>query len=105
MFKVKLSQLQKLTDDYSYTDNTYELKIVEEDGEKYVEINEKSELNKDRIAELQILIKRVQENLQDNVSRYMCTLNNTDYRIMKLNFEKLKDMVSELKMLKGKEIQ
>ena len=57
MFKVKLSKLQEITDTYTYSEDNYEVKITEEDGEKYIEVTEKSEVNKYRIEELKQLIK------------------------------------------------
>ena len=46
MFKVKLSKLAELTDTYSYSGNSYEVKVTEENGEKYIEVTEKSEINR-----------------------------------------------------------
>lgn len=58
MPKIKLSQLAELTDTYTYRGDSYELKITEEDGEKYIEIKD---VNEKRLIELENIIQRDKE--------------------------------------------
>jgi hypothetical protein len=102
MFKVKLSKLAELTDTYSYGGNGYELKVTEEDGEKYIEVAEKSEINKDRITELKQLIREDKEEFQNSTNRYICTLDDMDGIMVEQYLKRLRYHVQELNLWNGK---
>jgi predicted AAA+ superfamily ATPase len=102
MFKVKLSKLAELTDAYSYGGNGYEVKISEENGEKYIEVADKSEVNKDRIRELKQLIKEDKEEFQNSVNRYICTLDDMDGIMVDQYLKRLRYHVQELNLWEGK---
>jgi len=99
MFKVKLSQLQELADSYSYSDDGYEVKITEENGEKYIAVNTKQELFKDRIKELKQLIKSDKEEFQNSVNKYMVTSEDMDGIIVDSCLKKLRYHNSELSII------
>jgi len=102
MFKVKLSKLAELTDTYSYGGNSYEVKVTEEDGEKYIEVAEKSEVNKDRIRELKQLIKEDKEEFHNSVNKYICTLDDMDGIMVEQYLKRLRYHVQELNLWEGK---
>lgn len=99
MFKVKLSQLAELSNTYSYSDDGYEVKVTEEDGEKYVEVNTKQEVFKDRIMELKELIKLDKEEFQNSVNKYMVTSDEMDGLIVDTCLKKLRYHNSELDII------
>jgi len=96
MFKVKLSKLADITDTYIYGGDSYELKITIEDGEKYIEVSEKSEINKDRIEELKSLIIEDKALFQNTVNRYVCTLDDMDGSAVEQYLKRLRYHVQEL---------
>lgn len=102
MFKVKLSKLAELTDDYLYSGDSYEVKVTEEDGEKYIEVAEKSEVNKDRIEELKSLIIEDKVLFQNSVNRYICTLDDMDGNMVEQYLKRLRYHVQELNLWEGK---
>jgi len=104
MFKVKLSQLAELTDTYSYSGNGFELKVTEEDGEKYIEVSEKSEINTDRIEELKQLVKEDKEEFHNSVNRYICTLDDMDGSMVEQYLKRLRYHVQELNLWEGKSL-
>jgi hypothetical protein len=101
MPKIKLSQLAELTDSYSYSGDNYELKITIEDGEKYIEVAEKSEINKHRIKELEQLIKENKSDFQDSVNRYICTLDDMEAIMVDQYLKRLRNHIQKLKIWKG----
>lgn len=102
MPKIKLSQLAEITDTYTYSGDSYELKITIENGEKYIEVAEKSEINKDRIKELEQLIKEDKEEFQNSVNRYICTLDDMDGIMVEQYLKRLRYHVQELNLWEGK---
>lgn len=104
MFKVKLSQLAELTDTYSYGGDSYELKVTEENGEKYIEVSEKSEINKDRIEELKAFIIEDKVYFQNSVNKYVCTLDDLDGSMAEQYLIRLRYHVQELNLWEGKSL-
>lgn len=101
MPKIKLSQLAELTDTYTYSGDSYELKVTIEDGEKYIEVAEKSEINKDRIIELEQLIKENKLDFQNSVNKYVCTFDDMDAIMVEQYLKRLRNHIQELKIWKG----
>jgi hypothetical protein len=102
MFKVKLRKLAELTNTYTYGGNNYEVKLIIEDGEKYIEVAEKSEINKDRIEELKSLIIEDKALFQNSVNRYICTLDDMDGILVDQYLKRLRYHVQELNLWEGK---
>jgi hypothetical protein len=102
MFKVKLSKLAELTDTYSYSINGYDLKVTEEDGEKYIEIAEKSEVYKDRIEELKSLIIEDKVYFQNSINKYLSTLDDMDGSMVEQYLKRLRYHVQESNLWEGK---
>jgi hypothetical protein len=102
MPKIKLSQLAELTDNYSYSGDSYELKITIENGEKYIEVAEKSEVNKDRIEELKALIIEDKVYFQNSINKYISTLDDMDAIMVDQYLKRLRYHVQELNLWEGK---
>lgn len=102
MPKIKLSTLTDLTDTYSYGGDSFELKVTIENGEKYIEVEEKSAINKDRIKELKQLIREDKDDFQNSVNRYICTLDDMDGVMVEQYLKRLRYRVQELNLWNGK---
>lgn len=92
----------KLNSNNYVMNDSYEVKVTEENGEKYIEVAEKSEINKDRIEELKSLIIEDKVYFQNSVNKYMCSLDAMDGHMVEQYLKKLRYHVQELNLWEGK---